>query len=141
MFEQVYKTQILNAEVSSIVVKNDEIKTSNKRGVAPINDIIERDKTFLNGAVAYDTVIGKAAAMLLVNNKVKALFAGVISKHAYDYLVEHEVYVEYNQCVSHIINRTGDGMCPLESAVLELSDHNKAYDIIKSTIKVLMSRN
>ena len=138
MFIEETIDQIINSKFKSIITNGDDMITSNKRGVAPILDLTDGD--FLNGAIAYDSVIGKAAAMLLVNYKVCGIFAAVISQYACDFLDNHNVCYKYIEKVPYIINRTKDGMCPLENEVLHLDSESEAEEKIRARIKILMSK-
>lgn len=140
MFKKEFIDKILNSECTCLVSCNDKVFTSSKRGVAPILDFIDESSGILNGALVYDNIIGKAAAMLLQNNNVRGIFAAVISSYACDFLDEHNIPYEYISKVSFIENRTKNGMCPLENEVLELTDSNKAYGVIRARIKILMSK-
>ncbi|MFI3226574.1 MAG: DUF1893 domain-containing protein [Clostridia bacterium] len=140
MFSEKIKIDIKSSEYSSIVVSGEQIFKSNKRGVAPILDLIDRDDDVLNGAIAYDNVIGKAAAMLLIKYKVSQIYALIISQHACDLLDKYGVHYECEQKVSYIINRAGDGMCPLETEVLEMTDIEGVEERIRARIKILMSK-
>ena len=52
-------------------VKGQYVVTSQKRGVAPIIDILGNEPDFLTGASAADKVIGKSSALMLVLGGVK----------------------------------------------------------------------
>lgn len=138
MFDSKLIEQIQSDEFSCIVNKNDKLHTANKRGVAPILDLIDAGENTLNDAVIYDKVIGKAASMLLAENKIRAVYGLVMSELACEYLEKHNIPYAYQTKVEYILNRTNDGMCPLEQEVLNLFDSSKAYDVLRARIKILM---
>ena len=140
MFKQEFIDEILNGECTCLISSKHKVYTSSKRGIAPILDYIDEGNNILNGAIVYDSVIGKAAAMLLQYNNVKGVFAAVISSYACDFLDEHNIPYEYIRKVPFIENRRKDGMCPLENEVLELNDSSKAYGILRARIKILMAQ-
>lgn len=140
MFSEKIKIDIKSSEYSSIVVKGEQIFKSNKRGVAPILDLIDRNDDTLNGATAYDNVIGKAAAMLLIKYNVAQIYALIISDHACQLLDKYGVSYECEKKVPYIINRTGDGMCPLETEVIDMQDIEGVEEKIRAKIKLLMSK-
>jgi hypothetical protein len=84
-----------------------------------------------DGFYAADKVVGKATAFLYVRLGVAAVYAAVISEAAVAVLQEHGVAVESDRVVPFIINRRGDGMCPFEAAVTEVTDPAKAYAVIR----------
>ena len=50
----------------SCVIKNKEISTFTQRGITDLYDLLNTDPAFLRGAQIADKVIGKAAAVLMV---------------------------------------------------------------------------
>lgn len=119
---------------------------SEKKGIAPIMEKLEIRANYFREAYVGDRVIGKAAAMLLVASGVRAIYADVMSEHAKKFIDEvmydrtlgrnNARIVEYEakKKVPFIENRLHTGMCPMESAVLELEDYNMAYEILKKKL-------
>ncbi|MFW5856126.1 MAG: DUF1893 domain-containing protein, partial [Bacillota bacterium] len=56
-----------------------------------------------------------------------------------DFLQEQGCTVDYGQKVEQIVNRSGDGMCPLEKSILNIEDPEKAYQQLKRTLNRLKS--
>ena len=96
-----------------ILCDRDRVLTSRSNGIAPLLTRIE-DKEDLRGMVCADKIIGKAAAMLQ---------AGVA--------------VSYGVLTDGIINRTGDGPCPMEQAVADLTDPGDAPCVLRDTLERL----
>ncbi len=116
-------------EYTCVLCHGEKIYTSTQRGVKPLVDWLSSG-TALSGYSAADKVVGKGAAFLYVLLDVKAVYAKVISRPALDVLLAHGIYTEYGALTENIINRKGDGICPIESAVLETNDPHKAYEAI-----------
>lgn len=105
--------------------------TSTLRGVKPLVQFVEM-KEIPEGLIASDKVVGKATAYLYVLLNIRALYAKVISESAVAVLQQNGISVQYESLVPHIINRSGDGICPFEEAVMEISDARAAYaEILK----------
>lgn len=105
--------------------------TSTLRGVKPLVQFVEM-KDIPEGLFASDKVVGKATAYLYVLLKIRALYVKVISESAVAVLQEHGITVRFESLVPHIINRRGDGICPFEEAVMDISDAQAAYaEILK----------
>jgi iron complex outermembrane receptor protein len=119
-----------------VVIHQNGVYTSFDRGVKPLIELFEKQGK-LSGAVAADKVVGMGAAHLYILLGVKALFASVISKGAYELLVGTGICVFCDKTVPFIINRKGDGMCPIESAVKDAVDSDEAYKLIKNRLKSL----
>ena len=114
----------------------NELITSEKRGVAPLLSLQEcRGK--LRGFSAADRVVGKGAALLYALLEIKELYTPVISLSARDVLSENGISVIYDKCVPYIINRKGDGMCPIERAVQNTSNPYIALSVIRSALENL----
>ncbi len=117
-----------------------ELHTSSKKGIAPIMEVLATDPKFLQGALVADRVIGKAAAMLLVKAGIWELYAEVISEHARMFLEVHNIPITYSKVVPYIINRKGDGMCPMESTVLDMKNVNEAYVALQKKVAELQAK-
>ena len=48
-------------------------------------------------------------------------------------------HLEYDELTNMIINRAGDGPCPMEQTVAQIEDPNEAFEAIKQTLKRLRS--
>lgn len=107
-------------------------------GVKPIITPMRENREFFKGKEVADTIIGKAAAMLLVLSGAKAVYGRVMSKAAVQVLKEHGVEFSYGTLVEYIENRAGNGMCPLEASVKEEEDLHRAYNKIEKRIEELM---
>ncbi len=113
----------------SAITKNG-LKTSQLRGIAPMMNLLREDEESLLDACVADRVMGKAAAFLLLKGKAAKLYAKVISRHALDILEKSRIEVVYDKCVPYIVNRKGDGMCPMEECVLNTVDADEAYRLL-----------
>lgn len=113
-----------------------ELITSDKKGIAPMMDLIEGGAD-LSGYSAADLVVGKAAAMLFARCGIKEVFARTISKPALDALAQYKIPCEYETLVPNIINRAGDDICPMEKTVLHTTDLDEAYALLKDKLTEL----
>jgi hypothetical protein len=116
------------------------IKTSHKGGIIPLIEVIKQDDRVLDKAVIADKVIGRAAALLAVHYKVRAIYAELISQKAREILDKHSIFYQFKQCVPYIKNRELNDQCPLEKLTQSISDPAKAYDQIlqfyQETLKI-----
>ena len=119
-----------------VICRGDDVITDRRRGVRPLLELLESGKD-LQGYSAADKVVGKAAAFLYCLLGVKALHAGVLSVPARDVLVSAGISVEWGSLVPAIRNRAGDGFCPMETAVWDLTDPALAPDAIRETLQNL----
>ena len=121
-----------------VLCRDDHTVTDSRRGVRPLLELLDGETDF-HGYSAADKVVGKAAAFLYCLLGMQALYAGVISQPALAVLEGAGITVRYGTLVSAIRNRTGDGFCPMETAVWALSDPALAPDAIRNTLKKLQT--
>ncbi len=119
------------------LVKGDTLITSDKRGILPMMELIS-SCTDVNGFSVADKVVGRAAAFLFVRSGIKEIFTNVISQGALDLLKKHGIPATYNILTDKIINRKGDGICPMEKAVTGIDDVEAAYNMLCDKIKNLL---
>ncbi len=120
-----------------VAVKNGEVRPSQKRGVAPVIDIIDSEPGFLSGACIADKVIGKAAAMLLTAGGVKEIHTPLASMKAIEYIRGKQTKLSYESTAEYIINRDGTDMCPMEKTVFNISDEKEAERLIRIKLEEL----
>lgn len=127
--------QILISEgCTCVICKGDNIHISQKRGVAPLIELLD-SKIDVRGYSAADKTVGKAAAMLFVLLGVGEIYAVVMSRSAKKILDGHGIKYSCGEEVEYIVNRKKDGMCPMEKAVMDIDDPAEASKKIKETIE------
>lgn len=112
-----------------IIVKDEKvIFSSSKKGVQPFFDALEaRSINEYLGCSIADKVIGKAALMLAAYLGAKAIYTPLASQYAVDAGQVLTLDLMADTIVPYIINRQGDGMCPMEETVLNILDPKEAY--------------
>lgn len=131
---------LAGSDYTCVLCKNNEILTSKQRGIAPLLAWHDSDATFA-GFSAADKVIGKGAAFLYVLLGVQEVYAPVISEVAVATLEKHEIIVRYETLVPYIVNRTGDGGCPIEQAVMTTEEPEEALIAIKQRLAELSNQS
>lgn len=130
-------------EIKDILIDNDySIYASNgyyskDNGIKPVLFRINENKFFFEGLEVVDKIIGKASAMLLTYSKVKKVHALVLSEAGKQIFEEYNIEYSYDELVPYIINRKGDGMCPMEITVKDINDLEKAYIALNDKVKEL----
>mgnify|MGYP005948232421 CR=1 FL=1 len=103
------------------------------KGIRPLLEIMKTRTAFSEFSVA-DKIVGKAAALLFVKMKVASVYGSVISEKAKEIFLRFNIPFSYQTLASMIINRKGDGMCPMEKAIENVSDPEEAYQILKNAV-------
>ena len=119
-----------------VAVSDTGIITSTERGVKPLLELLDNNRNLHDFSVA-DKVIGKAGALLYVLLQPSEIFTDVISGPALEVLESNNIHIEYNVLTDAIINRTGTGFCPMESAVMDTADPVTALSLIREKLKSL----
>ncbi|MGP1436780.1 MAG: DUF1893 domain-containing protein [Phocaeicola sp.] len=102
----------------SLVVNRDgELYFFHKKGVRDLEDLLNNTQQLLNGSELADKVIGKAAAGMIVEGKVKEVYADILSRKAVPLLEKADIPYSYGKLVDRIIIPEGDTRCPLEQIV------------------------
>ena len=130
------KELLKNGDYTCVMCYGETVYTSDKRGVVPVLEKLEQDVTISGFSVA-DKVVGKAAAMLFHLAGISELYTGIISIPAKEYLEKTNIIFSYDKLVDRIINRTGDGLCPMETAVSIINDPEEGYKAIKNKLNEL----
>lgn len=106
------------------------------RGVKPLIEFLESGENF-KGFCAADKTVGLGAAHLYILLGVKSVWANIISQEAKELLERNNIGVYCENTVPFIINRKGDGPCPIESAVKGIASSLEAFEVIKETLDSL----
>ena len=130
------KAILENENLTCAVKCGDKILKTADRGIKPFMQWIESGEN-LHGAVAADKVVGKAAAFLMEKAGISAVYAAVLSEPAEDVLKAAGIEYKFTHLVPRIQNRKGDGLCPMESAVMDTDNSDTAFSALKNRLKNL----
>lgn len=126
--------QLLKGEATLAVVNGDKQAVFCDRGIKALLSLV-KDNDILQGADIADKVVGKAAALLFVKGGAKRIYAEVISKPARDVLIKSAVEYEFKILTDGIVNRQGNGPCPMEYAVLDIDDPDEAAAVLSAKLE------
>lgn len=130
--------EILHDGSHSLVVANGEICTFDGRGIADLFNILSEDPGFLQGAEVADKVVGKGAAALMIIGGISSLYADIISDPALELLRQCPIKIDFGKQVDNIINRKGDGICPVETLCIPCAT---AQECLPRITQFINSRN
>ena len=128
--------ELLLKGYTCVLVKGEDILTSQKAGIAPMIDILNEGIDMQNFSVA-DKIVGRAAAFLLVKAKISAVYGEVLSKGGKSVLEDHGISCEYGELVDNIINRKKTGICPMEETVQNAENCEEAFLLLNQKLKSL----
>lgn len=98
------KQLLTDARYTCVICRGDDIHTSEKRGVAPLIELLD-SRIDVRGYSAADKAVGKAAAMLFVLLGVSEIYAAIMSRSAKKILDEYGIKYSCGEEVEYIINR------------------------------------
>lgn len=110
--------------------------TNDGRGISPMIRFMEEGRDLRGYAVA-DIIVGKAAAMLFIKAGIREVYGEVMSRAGYDLLQHHAIHCAYATLTEKIINRKGDGICPMEQTVARIDDPEEGYIALKKRLSEL----
>ena len=119
--------------LTCVLCRGETVYRSEKKGIAPMMDFLE-EGIDLCGFSAADRVVGRAAALLFVLAGVKEVYSEVLSEGALQVFHAHGIPVRYGTLTPYIINRQGNGPCPMEHAVRAIDDPHVAHGVLKRTL-------
>ena len=125
--------------ITCVVCGGELLYVSEKRGIAPMMDFLDAGYDMQGFSVA-DRIVGRAAAMLFALSGIRQVYAEVMSEGALTLLQSYQIQASYGVLTPYIINRKGNGACPMEEAVCHISDPVQARAAIRNTMKRLKER-
>lgn len=128
--------KILKQEnVNFVIVKDGNvIIKDDKNGIRPaLYAYLKKEQIPIGSSVA-DKLIGRAAAILLSDLKIKNAFAYVMSTDAEKILKEKNIEIEYDEKVEKILNRDETDFCPMEKLS---KGENDAYIVSQKILHFL----
>ena len=133
------KNALSDGNFTCVVCDGFKEYTSTMRGVAPLLKWLDEGIN-LQGFSAADKVVGKGAAYLYILLEVKEIYANVISRPALDTLKNHNIPTSYAILTEAVKNRANTGLCPIESAVMNIDNPHDALTAIRNKLELLKSR-
>lgn len=115
------------------------IYQSRARGVRPLLEAIDAGVD-ARDCTAVDSIVGRAAALLYVYMGVRAVCAEVMSVGAREVLAAHGIAADAHTFAAHIINRRGDGLCPMELATAEIDEPAAALAAVREAVRRLAAQ-
>lgn len=123
---------------SCVIANGDKIESFYQRGIKDLYELLNSNRSLLEGATIADKVIGKGAAALMIAGGVTMVYADVISEPAMELFKQFSIKVEYDKKVANIINRRGDGICPVEERCTECNTIEECMVKIEEFVKSMM---
>jgi len=126
---------LTKTEHSIVVIKNGNILTKKQgEGIKPILEAIDELKDNINGSIIGDRILGKASALLCRYAMVKGVYSPQATKTAIALLIMAGIPTQIDEVIPYIKNRIGDGVCPFEEMLKNVTSPEEAYNILKKKV-------
>lgn len=113
--------RMLETGFSAVLVKNGRILASEKgEGVKPLLLACRASGADARGSSLADKVVGVAAARVGIDVGVRAVYGHLVSEGAARELQDEGIVAQWGRLVPFILNRAGDGQCPMETGSFHL---------------------
>ena len=129
------KRLLLENDSALVYCNENEVNTSDIRGVLRLVLMVKEQRT-MKGFYCADKVVGKAAAFMYAILKPEELYAFVLSEKAEQVLIKYKVNYFFGEKVPAIINRKGDGFCPMETATEKAESPEEALELLKEKLNL-----
>lgn len=129
------KNELLYSNNSLVIYLNNTLKKHRQKGVKALISILDADNNALKNSYVADKVVGKAAALILVDSKAKYVYAKTISLHAIKVFKENNIKFDCYEVVPYINNKENSGMCDLEKLCLDITNPQEAHQKIKQYLE------
>ena len=100
--------------VFALIQEGKVLYKSKNHGLKPLIFCVKKYKTQMRGAVVFDKVVGRAAALLLIYGGVKEVLTPLISQGALNLFCKNKIKVSYIKKIKHILNKQRNDLCPME---------------------------
>ena len=119
----------------AVVRADGSLETFCRQGVRDLWEIVSMRPEVLIGATVADKVIGRGAAALLIAGGVRQVYGEVMSRHAMELFSRFpSIKVDYGTLVDNILNRTGEGPCPVEAMTAGVTDVGECLNLIEKFV-------
>ena len=127
--------ELLHASnASCIILNNNKFHYFTERGIKDLYNLYKNRPEILKNSFIADKVVGKGAAALMALGEISELYTDIISEKAVKMLQKCKIIHSFAKQVPYIINRAGNGMCPVETLCSEIETPEECLTQIESFI-------
>ena len=127
------KQRLRQKNLSLVIVKKDRVLfETSSHGIGDLLKAINQLKNNMKGSSVADRIVGQAAALLFVFSGVRRVFAVTASDGGIKVLTNNSIPCEVETRVTNVLNLKKSDICPFEKLVANLSDPEKAYEVLKA---------
>ena len=129
------KEVLSTTDCSIVVVNYGKIwKKKTGEGIRPILETIDEMGEDIHGSVIGDRILGKAAALLCRYAKAQGVYSLQGTKTGIALLIMGGVPCQVDELVPFVKNISGNGVCPFEEILKDITSPDEAYKILKEKV-------
>jgi len=126
----------------ALIYEGNIVYSSKNQGIAPLVECIEACASRYRNCRLHDKVIGLAAAKLVVASRmITAVFAGVSSQPAAEFLKKSNIPMESLLTVPHIMALDGISICPMEQRAMATEDTDLFFTQMRDFFRSLKEKS
>ena len=130
---QLFKKFLKTEDTLWICLAGNPLFRSTEKGIAPLLIYLQESSLHPEGVIIFDRVVGNAAALLLKKAFSKEVYSLIGSELAAETLKRLGIAYSFLTTVPHILNRSGNDMCPFEKASIGKSP-DEFYEFAKEKL-------
>jgi len=130
---QLFKKFLKTEDTLWICLAGNPLFRSTEKGIAPLLTYLQEFPPCPEGVIIFDRVVGNAAALLLKKAFSKEVYSLIGSELAAETLKRLGIAYSFLTTVPHILNRSGNDMCPFEKASIGKSP-DEFYEFAKEKL-------
>ena len=125
---------LISADTLWVYDGDSLIFTSNKDGLQPLLEYINRIVPYQSEIKIFDKIMGNAAALLSVKADCGKVYSPLGSQLAIKTFGDYNAEYHFTKIVPYIQNREGQGMCPMEKLSINKSPE-EFYEAVRRRLK------
>jgi len=130
MYAHLFDSFLISRDTFRVYEGTRLLFTSRRNGLQPLCEYIDRFNPYHHGTVAFDKIMGNAAALLCVKANCREVYSPLGSQLAVDTLDKYSVRYHLNQIVPYIQKPNSEEMCPMEALSMDRSP-DEFYEIMR----------
>ncbi len=130
MYACLFNDFLISGETFQIYEGSKLLFTSNRGGLLPLCEYIDRFNPYHHGTVAFDKIMGNAAALLCVKANCLQVYSPLGSQTAVKTLDTYGIRYHFTQIVPYIQQPHSEEMCQMEKLSIDKSP-DEFYKIMR----------
>ncbi len=131
MYRELFDKFLTHRNTLQIYKDNKLIFASDKEGLLPLLEYIDRFAAIYRQVILFDKIVGRAVALLCAKANCAEVYSPLGSELAVKALNQYGIRHHLVEIVPYINNADQDDMCPMEKLALE-KDPEEFYKTLKN---------